>query len=122
MTLATFRHLTTPRALALAGSLLLAGCSPHATITVTNASREPLTELRVVGEADSTRVADLAPGARAVVHARIHGEDAIVLRGRIGGRPLRPSMAAYVESGIAQGFVVDSTGFVRAETGRVATY
>ena len=79
-----------------------------------NGSREPLTELRVAAEDDSTRVADLAPGESLRVRAAVHGEDALVLRGRIGGRPLAPMMAVYVDGGDRVRLAVDSTGHVSA--------
>ena len=114
------RSTRTPRALALAGlsllGLALAGCGPRIGVTLVNASRAPLTELRIVGEGDSTRVADLAPGASVRARAAVHGEDAIVLRGRIGGRPLTPMMAVYVEAGYRVRLVVDTTGFVSASS------
>ncbi len=117
---------TTPRALALAGSLLCAalaaGCGPRIRVTVLNASREPLTELRVAAEADSTRLPDLAPGASLRARGAVHGEDAIVLRGRIGGRPLTPMMATYVEGGYRLTMRVDSTGFVQVTGPRVPSY
>jgi hypothetical protein len=104
----------TPRALALAGLLLCgaAGCSPTATARVQNDSGGRLTDLRLVGERDSTRVRDLAPGEGVLVRARIRGEDALALRGRLDGRPLQPAMAAYVEAGAALELRVDAAGTV----------
>lgn len=110
----------TPRALALAGfaclAVTLAGCGPRIRVTLDNASREPLSELRIVAEGDSMRLADVAPGASVRARAAIHAEDAIVLRGRIGGRLLTPMMAVYVEDGYRVRLIVDSTGFVRPVT------
>ncbi len=119
------RRTRTPRALALAGSLLLgaaAGCGPRIQVTVMDEAREPLTALRVVGQADSTRVPDVAPGASARVRVAVRGEDAIVLRGRVGHRPLSPMMAAYVENGWHLRLVVDSTGYVRVIGPRLEPY
>ena len=100
-------------ALALLAALSLAGCGgPTFRATVVNASRANLAELRLVGERDSTRLPELAPGDSAVVSARVRGEDAIVLRGALAGRPLVPMLAAYVEAGYRVRLVVDSTGFV----------
>jgi hypothetical protein len=116
---------TAPRALALAGSLsfalALAGCAPHVRAVVVNASGAPLTELRVAGVQDSTRVRDLAPGESVVVNARVRGEDEIALRGRCGGRVLRPAMAAYVEPGYGTRLTVDGTGAVHVEV-RATSY
>jgi len=122
--------LTAPGALALAGPLLcalevaalVAGCGPRATITVANGARAPLTDVRIAGEADSTRVRDLAPGDSVRVRAAVHPEDAIVLRGRLAGRPITPMMAVYVEDGYALAMTVDSTGFVRVHDERVPQY
>ena len=111
------RCLTAPRALALAGFLLLAasGCAPHVRVRVTNDGKAPLTELRIVGEQDSTAVRDLGPGESVRVITRVSGEDEIVLRGRIGGRLLQPAMAAYVEPGTRVHLRVDATGSVHVE-------
>ncbi len=113
-----FRYVT-PRALALAGLLLsgaaLGGCGgggDAVRVTVVNAARAPLAELRLLGERDSTPVGRLAAGDSVVVRARVRPEDAIVLRGTLGGRPLSPMLAAYVENGYRVRLVVDSTGFV----------
>ena len=107
--------MTTPRALALAGSLLFAaaGCAPHVRAVVSNESGGRLTGLCIHGVQDSTRVRDLAPGESVVVAARVRGEDEIALRGRCDGRALRPAMAAYVEPGCGVRLAVDSTGAVR---------
>ena len=111
-----FLHLA-PRALALAGSLLLAaalgGCGGDSIrVTVVNAAHTPLAELRVLGENDSTHVGSLAAGDSVVVRVRVRAEDAIVLRGTRGGRPLSPMLAAYVEKDYRVRLVVDSTGFI----------
>jgi hypothetical protein len=94
--------------------LALAGCGPRIRVTLVNLSREPLTGLRVAAEADSTKLMDLAPGESVGARVAVNDEDAIVLRGRIGGRPLTPMMAVYVEGGYLVRLVVDSTGFVAA--------
>ena len=105
----------TPRALALAGLFLAcAGCGPRARVTVVNDSRDTLTSLRVAAEADSVRVPALAPGESALVSAPMHVEDALVLRGRLGGRPLAPGMPTWVEDGARVRMAVDSTGWVTA--------
>ena len=110
--------LAAPGAFALAGSLAfgVAGCSPPVRAVVANESGARLTELRVVGVQDSSRVRDLAPGESLAVAVRVSGEDEIVLRGRCGNRPLAPMMAAYVEGGDRVKLVVDSTGFVSVRT------
>jgi hypothetical protein len=107
--------MTTPWALALAGSLLFAaaGCAPHVRAVVANESGARLTDLRIHGVQDSTRVRDLAPGESVVVAARVRGEDVIALRGRCDGRLLRPAMGAYVEPGYGVRLAVDSTRAVR---------
>ena len=107
--------MTTPRALALAGSLLFtaAGCGPGVRVVVSNESGARLTGLCILGEKDSTRVRDLAPGESVVVAARVHGEDEIVLRGLCDGRALRPAMGAYVEPGYGVRLAVEPTGAVR---------
>jgi anti-sigma factor RsiW len=106
------RNLPAPWALALAGSLLSAGCAPTVTVEVVNDSGRVLTGLRVAGVRDSTLVRELAPGGRITVAARVRGEDEIVLRGRVDGRPLRPAMATYVEPGYAVLMTVDGAGVV----------
>jgi hypothetical protein len=81
---------------------------------VVNESGAALTGVRIAGVQDSTRVPDVAPGESVSVTARVRGEDEIVLRGRWGGRPLRPAMATYVEPGYGVRLAVDSAGAVRA--------
>ncbi len=109
--------MTTPRALALAGSLLCAcgGCGPSVRVVVVNESGSQLTALRVVGVQDSMRVRDLAPGESVAVAARVRGEDEVALRGRCEGRALRPAMAAYVEPDYRLRLAVDSTGAVHVK-------
>jgi hypothetical protein len=126
VTLRTGSKAWTPRALAPAGLLLLgvalASCGSRVKVTVVNASREPLSELRVAAEGDSTRVKPVPPGGSVTVRAAVHGEDAIVLRGNIGDRPLTPMMASYVEGGYAIRMIVDSTGFVTVVGPKVIGY
>ncbi len=127
------RGTTTPRALALAGSLLrglalvalalaAAGCSPGARVTIANASRDTLAGARIVGERDSTLLAPLPPGARVTRRIGVRGEDAIALRGTLGGAALAPMMAVYVEPGLRVTLVVDSSGVVRPVNERVGGY
>ena len=116
---------TAPRAATLAGpslsalalvlalaALALAGCANRVRVTIVNDSGAPLSELRVAAGADSTGVAPVPPGDSAVARVRVRGEDEVVLRGRVGGRPLSPMMPVYAESGYRLRLVVDSTGFV----------
>lgn len=128
MTLRSRRGTTTPRALTLAGSLLsgaalaLAGCSPGARVTVVNASADTLVSARIVGERDSTTLAPLPPGATARVSIGVRGEDAIALRGTLGGAALSPMMAVYVEPGLRVTLMVDSSGVVRPTDEQVGAY
>jgi len=131
VTLRPRRGTTTPRALALAGSLLsgaglvalaLAGCAPRARVTVANASSDTLTNARIVGERDSTPLAPLPPGATVLVRLDVHGEDAIALRGTLGGAALSPMMAVYVEPNLRVTLVVDSSGVVRPMDEHAAGY
>ncbi len=132
VTLRFARGTTTPRALALAGSLLsgaalalalaAAGCSPGARVTVVNAAGDTLTAARLVGERDSTKLAPMPPGATVRVSIGVRGEDAIALRGTLGGAALSPMMAVYVERGMRVTLVVDSSGVVRPTDERVAGY
>lgn len=111
----------TPRAFALAGSLLLlAGCEPGSPdVRIVNRSADTLTSLRIVGEKDSVRVHDVPPGATADVRAFWHGEDVVLLRGgrarRAGGEALSPMLGEYVEPGYTLRFEVDSTGRVHSK-------
>ncbi|MBI5169649.1 MAG: hypothetical protein HZA61_09190 [Candidatus Eisenbacteria bacterium] len=116
----------TPRAISLAGLSLcvaalavlaaLCGCGVNdVRVTVANASGRPLDSLVVAGEGFAKRVRPLAPGESAQVRVAVNGEDALALRGRIGGRPLVPQMAAYVEAGYSLRFEVDSGGVTHAE-------
>lgn len=110
----------TPRALALAGLLLsaaLAGCAPGVRVTVNNDASQRLTALEVFGEKRLARVKDLSPGESVSVSFAPDGEDAIALRGHLGGRSLVPSMAAYVESGYRVAMRVDSAGYVHVTVG-----
>ena len=110
--------LAAPGAFALAGSLAfgVAGCSPPVRAVVANESGARLTELRVVGVQDSSRVRDLAPGESLAVAVRVSGEDALVLRGRLEGRGLQPAMAIYVEGGAVVSMRVDTAGAVHVES------
>jgi len=112
------RSFRTPWAIALTGCgvvAALAACAPPgANVRIVNASGERLDGLRVVCESDSTIVPAIAPGESASVAVSWNGEDVIALRGRIGGRPLRPTMGEYVENGWRVRLVVDSTGFAHA--------
>lgn len=130
VTIRSRRGTTTPRALALAGSLLsgaaftlaLAGCSPGARVTVVNASADTLVAARIVGERDSTTLAPLPPGATVRVRIGVRGEDAIALRGTLAGAALSPMMAVYVEPDLRVTLVVDSNGVVRPTDDQVGAY
>ncbi|HTR96851.1 MAG TPA: hypothetical protein VMH61_03030 [Candidatus Acidoferrales bacterium] len=113
------RFATAPRALPLAGLVLLgalAGCgSDGTTLTVINRSHARLESLRVCAERDSAFVPALAPGDSAVVRPPWSDDDVIQLRGLAAGEPLRPMMGGFVEAGDRVAVIVDSTGFVTVE-------
>lgn len=105
--------------LALAGALSLftAGCGlTDVRVTVVNASGQPLDSLVIAGEGHATRVKPLAPGQSRELRIAVNGEDALALRGRMGGRRLVPQMAAYVEDGYRLRLEVDPHGVVQVET------
>lgn len=114
-------RIRTPRALALAGfvalAAALAGCGVNdVRVTVANESGATLDSLRVLGEKGATRVRTLGPGESATVGVAVAGEDALGLRGRVGGRSLVPAMPVYAEAGYRVRLTVDSSGVVRAES------
>lgn len=115
------RSIRTPRALALAGLLLsvllgAGGCGVNdVRVTVVNESGQPLDSLVVQGEGHEKRVKALAPGESARVNVSVNGEDALALRGRMGGRALVRPMASYVEAGYTLRLTVDSGGVVHSE-------
>ena len=114
-------RIRTPRALALAGFVVLAaalaGCGMNdVRVTVVNASGAPLDSLRVLGEKGAKRVRSLAPGESASVGVSVDGEDALGLRGRAGARAIVPPMPVYAEAGYRVRLTVDSSGVVLAET------
>ncbi|MCC6653011.1 MAG: hypothetical protein IT348_17790 [Candidatus Eisenbacteria bacterium] len=117
-------RLRTPRALALAGlslsgallALAIGGCGVNdVRVTVVNESGQPLDSLVVMGEGHLKRVKALAAGESARVNVGVNGEDALALRGRMGGRALVRPMASYVEAGYSLRLVVDSSGVVHSE-------
>lgn len=117
----TGRSIRTPRALALAGLLLsvllgAGGCGVNdVRVTVVNESGQPLDSLVVQGEGHEKRVKALAPGESARVNVSVNGEDALALRGRMGGRALVRPMASYIEAGYTLRLTVDSGGVVHSE-------
>ena len=109
------RRVTTPWALVLAGSFacLLAGCGPSARITVANAAREALREGVIAGATRRHALTALSPGDSIAFDFALDDEDAVALRGRLGGHALTPMMAVVVEPGDALRFEVGADGVVR---------
>lgn len=106
--------LRAPRALALAGFLLLAagGCGGAVSVTVVNRSAATLDSLLLIGGQDRVPVRALAPGESARVAFPGRGEDALALRGRCGALRLASGTGVYVEPGYRVRAVVDSNGNV----------
>ena len=106
---------STPRAFALAGCVVLggalAGSGDGPRVRVVNASAGTLDGAWIVGERDSVRVPNLAPGESTDVKPDVAGEDMLMLRGTAGGRPLEAWGGNYVEGSGGYRFraVVDSS-------------
>ena len=94
----------------LLGAWLLVGCAPSVSVTVSNRGNARLDSLRIVGEAGTKWIRDMAPGESLRVSVPVTSEDVLQLRGRIGGRALPRGFGGYVEPGYRMRIQVSPDG------------
>lgn len=92
------------------GAWLLVGCAPSVSVTVSNRGNARLDSLRIVGEAGTKQLRDMAPGESLRVSVPVTSEDVLQLRGRLGGRPLPRGFGGYVEPGYRMRIQVSPDG------------